>query len=232
MKQNFFPFLVILGFGFLLNFGACTPHGQVANKTAIRLIDSYSAQIDTGVKQLLVVYPESTGSKTALQCYERIEDSWNPVGKPIPAGIGKNGFAAPGLKREGDGKTPSGLFALGTLFTYGKGVETTMPFMQSTTDDKWIDDPESEDYNRWVRGPTSAKSFERLLLKSDYYKYCMVIEYNTHPVEKGKGSAIFFHLNHEPYEPTSGCVAISEKQMLRILKWLAPEKKPMILMGE
>ncbi len=59
----------------------------------------------------------------------------------------------------------------------------------------------------------------------------MVIEYNTHPVLKGKGSAIFFHLADEVYTPTAGCVAIQEKEMLPILSWLKPGLKKYILMG-
>ena len=107
-----------------------------------------------------------------------------------------------------------------------------MPFVISTSEDKWIDDPESADYNRHVRGETSAKSYENLKLTSDAYKYCMVIEYNTDPVVKGKGSAIFFHLRESDMGTTAGCVAISESDMLKILKGLDPAKNPMIVMGD
>ena len=58
----------------------------------------------------------------------------------------------------------------------------------------------------------------------------MVIEYNTKPVVKGKGSAIFFHLADEKYTPTSGCVAIAENDMLNYLQWLMPNKKRAILL--
>jgi L,D-peptidoglycan transpeptidase YkuD (ErfK/YbiS/YcfS/YnhG family) len=42
---------------------------------------------------------------------------------------------------------------------------------------------------------------------------------------KGKGSAIFFHVADEKYSPTSGCVAIAEKDMLQYLNWFKPKKK-------
>jgi L,D-peptidoglycan transpeptidase YkuD (ErfK/YbiS/YcfS/YnhG family) len=80
-----------------------------------------------------------------------------------------------------------------------------------------------------VRGETSAKSFEHLKLNSIDYKYCMVIEYNTNPVVKGKGSAIFFHVANEKYAPTAGCVAIAENDMLQFLKWFKPRKKKAML---
>jgi L,D-peptidoglycan transpeptidase YkuD (ErfK/YbiS/YcfS/YnhG family) len=59
----------------------------------------------------------------------------------------------------------------------------------------------------------------------------MVIEYNTHPAVKGKGSAIFFHLATPNYDPTAGCVAIQESDMDKILLWLDPNKQKAILMG-
>jgi len=147
---------------------------------------------------------------------------------PIDAHIGRNGFALRGTKLEGDGKTPTGLFTFGQLFSYQQNIKSKLPFIQTTKEDKWIDDPTSDAYNTYLRGETNAKSYENLLLKSDAYKYCMVINYNTQPVVKGKGSAIFFHLGQQP---TSGCVAIPEKNMLSLLKWMKKKDHPSILMG-
>ena len=69
----------------------------------------------------------------------------------------------------------------------------------------------------------------KLYSNSIDYKYCIVIEYNTNPVVKGKGSAIFFHVADEKYSPTAGCVAIAEKDMLQFLKWFKPRKKKAML---
>lgn len=182
--------------------------------------------------QLLVVYNEQCADyKAVVVVMEKTENGWQTKLGPIPAGVGKNGFAETDKKKEGDGKSPTGLFRLGQLFSYESKVETEMPFTQTTNEDKWIDDPESEDYNRHIRGKTKAKSFENLLLENDFYKYCMVIEYNTNPVVKEKGSAIFLHLGEEIPGSTSGCVAIDEENMLWILKWLNPQLNPSILMG-
>ena len=199
---------------------------------AQNFLDNNKTFINEDVRQLLVVFNAFADDHLAtLVAMERTENSWEPVYKSVPAVIGKNGFAAPGEKREGDGKSPVGLFKLGQLYTYEGQVDTQMPFTQSTPEDKWIDDPESPDYNRHVRGPTSANTYENLKLKSDHYKYCMVIRYNTDPVVKGKGSAIFLHLREQEDEATAGCIAISEPDMLQLLKWLDPKKHPMILMG-
>lgn len=201
-------------------------------------IDKYEKILDTNKRlladkdQLLIVFSKNdTTHKAVLAAFEKKSGRWQVRFNPVVASIGKSGFARPDYKKEGDNKTPSGLFALGQLFSYESSVKTTLPFIQSTIEDKWIDDPASADYNTYVRGNTRAKSFEHLLLKSIDYKYCMVIEYNTQPVVKGKGSAIFFHLADAVFTPTAGCVAIHEKDMLRILEWLKPGQKKAILMG-
>jgi L,D-peptidoglycan transpeptidase YkuD (ErfK/YbiS/YcfS/YnhG family) len=180
-----------------------------------------------------VVFSDVAESPTAtLVALEKKGNSWVPVLSPVQTGIGRKGFAKPNAKLEGDQKSPSGFFSLGQLFCYEKQVNTQMPFIQSTGEDKWIDDPDSPDYNRYVRGATNAKSYEKLLLKGNDYRYCMVIEYNTHPVEKGKGSAIFLHLSeYETINSSSGCVVLLQKDMETLLKWMRPELKPSILMG-
>lgn len=164
---------------------------------------------------------------------ERKRGKWSIAIGPIRASIGRNGFALPENKIEGDGKTPSGLYDLGKLYSYESNLDTKLPFQQVDSLDKWIDDSSSKDYNKYVRGETSAKSFEYLKLKSIDYKYCMVIEYNTQPIVKGKGSAIFFHVANETYSPTAGCVAVAEKDMVQFLNWFKPnKKKAMLVIGE
>lgn len=59
----------------------------------------------------------------------------------------------------------------------------------------------------------------------------MVIEYNTNPIVKGKGSAILFHLAIKRPSFTAGCVAIDEENMKSIVNWLDPKNNPTIIMG-
>lgn len=107
-----------------------------------------------------------------------------------------------------------------------------MPYRQTAPDDIWVDDPGADDYNRWVKkGRTKAASFEHMRRDDHLYRYGIVIEYNTTPVVKGHGSAIFFHLWMGKDEPTQGCVALSEDDALEILRWLDPAAKPVAAMG-
>jgi L,D-peptidoglycan transpeptidase YkuD (ErfK/YbiS/YcfS/YnhG family) len=189
--------------------------------------------VNDSIRQLLVVFNDKPADSIAvLVALERKNNHWRKVYGPIRAGIGRKGFASPGEKREGDKKSPTGFFRLGRVFCYESDIKTSMPWQQSTPDDKWIDDPGSPDYNRYVKGATTASSFEKLRIKTNDYRYCMVIEYNTNPVLKGMGSAIFLHLGEgEDINPSAGCVVIRQKEMEILLKWMKPEKNPSILMG-
>ncbi len=201
-------------------------------RTVLRITKKNAALLDS-INQLLVVFNETPEINSAtLVALEKKDKHWSVISKPMLAGIGRNGFAAPNEKREGDGKSPTGFFRLGQLFCYEKIVNTRMPYIQTTEEDKWIDDPGSADYNHHIRGISTAKSYENLKLNNNAYKYCMVIEYNMHPVIKGMGSAIFFHINeNENPNPTEGCVALNQQDMEWVLNWMNPESKPSILMG-
>jgi len=181
---------------------------------------------------LLVIGKESSGFTALLYALEKRGGSWRIVFPPLPALIGRNGFAPPGEKKEGDVRTPSGVFALKRAFGYAAEIDTRLSYRQAGDDDIWVDDSNSPDYNRWARkGETSATSFEQMKLKDDRYKYGIVIEYNTDPVVKGAGSAIFFHVRRGEHLPTLGCVALAENDILQVLGWLEPKAKPLALLG-
>ena len=227
-----FPIKLLI-FAVLL-FSSVTLQSQTKNsaiKNALFIAEKNSSQLEN-VGQLLVVYNEKPESFSAVfVALEKKENKWEVKRETIAAGIGKNGFALPNQKTEGDGKSPTGIFKLGKLFSYEKQTKTLLENQQITKDDKWIDDVNSSDYNKHISGKTDAKSYENLLLKNDVYKYCLVIEYNTNPVVKGKGSAIFIHLSIKENSFTAGCVAIKEDYMKSMVSWLDPTQNPTIIMG-
>jgi Uncharacterized protein conserved in bacteria len=117
-------------------------------------------------------------------------------------------------------------------FGYDKSIKTKMPYRQALADDLWIDDANADDYNRWVKKEaTHAKSYEKMRRDDNLYKYGIVIEYNTNPVIKGYGSAIFFHAWGGDDITTEGCVAVSEENIIKILEWLDPKALPLVIMG-
>jgi L,D-peptidoglycan transpeptidase YkuD (ErfK/YbiS/YcfS/YnhG family) len=184
--------------------------------------------------QILLVRDNSSFffTRTTLYAMEKQENNWQMAFEPFDAVIGRNGFAAAGGKREGDGKTPSGIYHMQMTFGYDESVKTKMPYRQALTDDTWVDDPNSGDYNRWVKKfETRAASYEMMKRDDNLYKYGIVIEYNTDPVIKGNGSAIFLHIWKGEGIPTAGCVAVSEEDIIKILGWLDPSASPLIIMG-
>jgi L,D-peptidoglycan transpeptidase YkuD (ErfK/YbiS/YcfS/YnhG family) len=198
-----------------------------------QLMNALEGRIGDSSQILLVWNINPTAVDVRISPWERKNGSWQSPFAPLDGVIGRKGFAPPGEKREGDGRTPAGIFPLGTVFGYEPSIPTRMPYRQATGDDLWIDDVQADDYNRWVkRGATQATSFERMRRNDDLYKYGIVVEYNTNPVVKGYGSAIFFHLWRGKDIPTAGCIALSAEDLIRIMKWLDPVAKPLVVMGQ
>lgn len=183
--------------------------------------------------QLLLVVAETPDTSLArLHILERTATGWAPRLAPVTAMIGQSGIAPRGEKREGDGRVPAGVFPLEFAFGYGAAIDSRMPYRQATEDDIWVDDVNSPDYNTWVkRSESSAASFEVMKRQDNRYRYGIVIGYNRNPVVKGLGSAIFLHVWLQNGMTTSGCVAVDENELIKILAWLDPAKKPQILIA-
>ena len=200
------------------------------NRFIKRFIAHHTAQIGESAQLIFATNRDSSSALVTIHALERGNSVWHFVSPSFTGSIGKMGFAAIDSKREGDGKSPSGIFPLGIAFGYDPSVATKMPYRQATDDDFWVDDVNSEDYNKWVRGKPNAASWEKMKRDDDQYKYGVVIEYNMHPIVKGNGSAIFLHVWKDG-GATLGCVSMPEEMVLEILGWLDPVKKPLIVMG-
>lgn len=196
------------------------------------ILDLLENKIDKSKQILLVTNNSLSSVKVTVTLFDKKENNWTKNGESFPGVIGKNGFAGPNEKREGDGRSPSGLFSLQRTFGYQASIKTMMPYRQALADDLWIDDVNAPDYNTWVKKKhTGALSYEKMKRDDNLYKYGIVIEYNTSPVIKGNGSAIFFHIWRGDDKATAGCVAVAEENIIKILEWLNPRANPVIIMG-
>ena len=144
-------------------------------------------------------------------------------GRRLRCAIGKGGIRAD--KREGDGATPVGRFALRRLLyradRLGMAPATGLPTTAIAPDDGWCDEPEAPDYNRPVRLPHPARH-ERMWREDALYDLVVVIGHNDDPVEPGAGSAVFVHVARDGYDPTEGCVALSCPDLLWLLERAEP----------
>jgi L,D-peptidoglycan transpeptidase YkuD (ErfK/YbiS/YcfS/YnhG family) len=53
----------------------------------------------------------------------------------------------------------------------------------------------------------------------------MVLNYNTKPIIKNKGSAIFIHVANNNYKPTAGCVGIKKCDLIKLLSIIKKNNK-------
>jgi L,D-peptidoglycan transpeptidase YkuD (ErfK/YbiS/YcfS/YnhG family) len=190
-------------------------------------------------RQLIVVHnqeivrdKEKNYYKATLQAFEKKGEMWIEVISPIKANLGINGIALPGQKREGDLMTPSGYYALPYVFGYKKDVETKMDFLIVNRDHVWVCDTSSKQYNQLIEDVSDTfkdnSKNERLLRFDHLNKYAIVIDYNTKPVVKGKGSAIFIHVERASFHKTAGCISIPEESIVDLIRWLDPSMFPHI----
>ena len=184
-------------------------------------------------RQIIEITPSSTHIfKATLIGWSYDRGLWRRVYGPWPVVIGRNGLALLHEKREGDGKTPSGVYPLETAFGQEKGLRTGLIYRQVTDDDVWVDDMASVDYNRWVKKPTQAASYESMRRTDGVYELGAVIEYNTRPVVPWLGSAIFIHIwRYRGRKPTAGCVALDRRRLRHLLAWLRADMHPTIMLG-
>lgn len=144
--------------------------------------------------------------------------------------IGYGGTVEPAAKREGDGKTPTGVFALRRGLCYVDDLTTAFPMEQYDENYMWVEEPESADYNTLVRDPLPDAKGDRLWARRNtQYRYIVVVEYNTDPIVKGAGSAIFIHAWRSEGKPTAGCVAMAEEDVRRLIERLDPKLNPHIV---
>lgn len=141
------------------------------------------------------------------------------------AALGRSGVTS--VKREGDGATPRGAMSILSVYRRGERnghVRTRLPMRRITPAMLWCDAPQHPAYNRPVTAPFSA-SHECMQRQDTLYDLCLVLDWNITMRRRGCGSAIFFHLAREGYAPTEGCIAISLRDMLRLVPHLRPGTK-------
>ena len=141
----------------------------------------------------------------------------NAGGRDIPCLIGRGGAVPADKKREGDGATPLGRYALQTVLVRpdrNARIETALPRRWLHPDDGWSDDPADPAYNRPVRHP-HAYSAERLWREDGLYDIIVTLAHNDPPVP-GQGSAIFLHCTAKK-DHTEGCIAIKRAALIELL---------------
>ncbi len=157
--------------------------------------------------------------------YEKCGAAWELL-DAHPVVIGQKGITHE--KREGDMKTPAGIFTFGPIFGFQE-CDIKMPYIKADEYLECVDDPKSIYYNRFVYRdtPRDWNSSEKIL-SIDLYKWGIFVNYNVEQVPH-KGSCIFFHLWRGPERGTAGCTAMEEEKLKELIFWLDPAKKPVLV---
>tara|TARA_B110000211_G_scaffold65738_1_gene75771 strand:+ start:4179 stop:4670 length:492 start_codon:yes stop_codon:yes gene_type:complete len=142
--------------------------------------------------------------------------------------IGKRGITV--NKKEGDKKTPKGIYSLGAIF-YRKdrisNLKSPLKKKEIKKNMGWCDDPSSKFYNKLIKFPFDG-SAEKLWLKKNIYDVIVIINYNLNPTIRYKGSAIFLHIAKKNYTSTEGCITIKKKDMLFLITKISKKTKLVI----
>ena len=132
--------------------------------------------------------------------------------------IGKKGSSK--NKKEGDKKTPKGKFSIENLYFRKDRREkpsTLLKCIEIKKNMGWCDDVRfPKKYNKLIKVEKKIK-YEKLKRHDHKYDLLIPIKYNFRKPTTGLGSCIFIHLTKD-YKPTTGCVALKEKDFLIMLK--------------
>lgn len=208
-------------------------------------------------QMIVVTTPDWNTVQGRLQRYARAKAgaAWQPVGGAISIVVGKNGMAwgsgvialdslqvdTDPVKREGDGRSPAGVFQLGTTFGYAPEppAGTMLPYLSLTPSTECVDDIDSKSYNRIVDRATAQvdwKSSEHMRNVGEAYRWGIVVNHNgiantgsALPPVRGGGSCIFLHIWKDAAHGTAGCTAMEPTEIEALLRWLDPKRSPVLV---
>jgi L,D-peptidoglycan transpeptidase YkuD (ErfK/YbiS/YcfS/YnhG family) len=206
------------------------------------------AQPWDNARQLIVVATADWDAPTGtLRAFERVGGSWRETTPGFTVNVGRNGSGwglglhdardqdAGPVKREGDGRAPAGVFAIGTAFGYAPQISTGLAYQAMQANDWCIDVPDSPLYNRIVdrslaKAPGLDQASEPMRRDlqpkpDDLYKLGFVIEHNARAMPRG-GSCILPHVQRGTDMPTPGCTSKPDDALRGQLAWLRDDAHP------
>lgn len=206
-------------------------------------------------QQVVVVTGRSrTSTYATLRTYQRGADGkWRQKFAPMAARNGYGGWVPAAERVQDTGTTPIGTFRITQAFGLKSDPGTRLRYRKVDGNDYWVGDKrDPRTYNLFEPAAPASRTWrksqaERLAAYPTQYAYAAVIDFNrpaassvtwsatrgeyvtSKPSHIGRGSAVFLHVNGKG--STGGCVSVSRANMIKILRWLDPARKPRIVLG-
>ncbi|MBK1882588.1 hypothetical protein JIN85_09185 [Luteolibacter pohnpeiensis] len=187
-------------------------------------------------------------SQVTLRLYQKSGGSWKATGESWKARLGKKGLvwglglhpnpSGATVKKEGDGRSPAGVFAIGGAWGYDRTIQKNpkLFYHQVTPRDLWVEDPKSPQYNHTIvldHDPATKWEKAQQMRQGDYaHSLKLFIAHNAPPhVSPGRGSAIFFHIwRGGGSVPTAGCTSMPEEKLRSMISRINPDQKPLYVL--
>ena len=236
----------------LMTLVACKASAPAAQSVARKALTDSTVVAPTAIAGVIpaastelvtAILPAWDSSTATMRRYHRIPggpwladgDAWAAVpGSGAAWGAGLHGDGPPtghsgGTKREGDGRSPAGAFALTASYGYAgsppEDATPGLPYAPLTPATDCVDDSAHAAYNTIVTGPTDARSFEVMRRPDELYRWVVFVDHNPHHTP-GAGSCIFLHVWSDAATPTVGCTAMPEPTIRALLAWLRADAHP------
>jgi L,D-peptidoglycan transpeptidase YkuD (ErfK/YbiS/YcfS/YnhG family) len=139
--------------------------------------------------------------------------------------LGKAGIKK--KEKEGDNITPRGIFKIICIYYRSdriKKITTPLKKIKIKKTMGWCDDPRSSFYNKEIKLPNKF-NYEKFYRKDNLYDIIVPLNYNTNPIIKNKGSAIFIHIANNNYKRTAGCIGVKKNNLIKLLSIIKKNTK-------
>lgn len=210
---------------------------------------AHAFELPSSSTQCLTGIADTWDSSTVtLRFYEKEAGKWVQRGQPWQGRLGKKGLiwgsgihpvpAGASIKKEGDWRSPAGVFTLGGAWGYESKIRKhpQLFYRQITPRDLWVEDPRSEHYNQHLildHDPSTPWEKKQQMKQTDpAHALKLFIAHNAKPkIIPNNGSSIFFHIWRDGgTKPTAGCTTMAEVRLREFIAQIDPDRRPLYVL--
>ena len=187
-------------------------------------------------------------STVTLCLYDKKDGTWKATAPPWKGRLGKSGLvwgkgihptpAAATTKKEGDQRSPAGVFSIGGAWGYPPSIRKlpALTYRQVSSRDLWVEDASSPNYNCNVildHEPATPWEKKQQMKQNDpAHSLKLFIAHNAPPsVTPKAGSSIFFHIwRRDGAAATAGCTTMEKSKLEWLISQIDPARHPLYVL--